>query len=190
MSDFIHRTYDSTYFFTIRLANGSSDLLVRKIAQLRNAMRDTKARHPFHIDAITVLPAAIHTLWTLPQGEDNYRRRIAMFKSGFSRAMSMPAGRTLAQIKRGEKGIWQRHVWEHQIKDVADFERHRDLIYLSPVHAGLCPKPQDWPHCSIHRDLRDRRTTSAPICLNVEIDNLGRTNLTASKESLMPPPQR
>ena len=129
----------TTFFFTIRLADRQSDLLVRRIDDLRRAMRTTLIHRPFQIDAIAVLPSVIHTLWTLPEGDADYVKRIAFLKNRFSRAQAMPPNRSLAQIKRGDKGIWRRHVWQHQISDVDDFERHRDLIYLSPVHAGLCP---------------------------------------------------
>jgi putative transposase len=164
MSDYIRRrTPGATYFFTIRLADRSGDLLIRAIADLRRAMRDTIDRHAFRIDAIAVLPAAIHTIWTLPEGDSDYPNRIGMLKSRFSRAMPMPTHRTLTQIQRGEKGIWQRRYWEHQIRDAADLARHRDLIHLSPVHAGLCPRPQDWPHSSLHRDIAQGKPPPAPI---------------------------
>lgn len=144
----------ATYFFTLRLADRSDDLLIRRVDLLRSVMRATRDRYPFHIDAITVLPATIHMLWTLPEGDADYPRRVAMLKSRFSRGCPMPVHRTATQIQRAEKGIWQRRYWEHVITDVEDFERHRDVIYLSPVHAGLCPRPQDWQHTSLHRDLR------------------------------------
>ncbi len=153
----------ATYFFTIRLAARGDDLLTRRIALLRQCMRATLQRFPFRIDAITVLPATIHTLWTLPPDDANYPARIAMLKSRFSRACPMPPDRTPAQIRRGEKGIWQRRYWEHVIRDAQDYERHRALIYLSPVHAGLCPRPQDWPHTSLHRDLRAGLSHPAPV---------------------------
>tara|TARA_R110002049_G_scaffold23545_2_gene83230 strand:- start:42903 stop:43481 length:579 start_codon:yes stop_codon:yes gene_type:complete len=147
------RTPGGTYFLTLRLAERGGDLLVQRIALLRRAMRETLARHPFQINAIAVLPDVIHTIWTLPAGDSGYPNRIGMWKSRFSRGVPMPAHRSLAQIKRGEKGIWQRRYWQHQIRDAADFARHRDLIYLSPVHAGLCLRPQDWQFTSLHRDL-------------------------------------
>jgi putative transposase len=141
----------SSYFFTIRLAPNSGDLLLNHINTLRSAMRYTMAHHPMRIDAMAVLPDVIHALWTLPKGDRDYPNRIGMFKARFSRAMDTPAHRTPKQIQRGEKGIWERRYWEHQILDDADFARHRDLIHLSPVHAGLCATPRDWPHSSIHR---------------------------------------
>ncbi|MFK7838105.1 MAG: transposase [Sulfitobacter sp.] len=158
-----HRALGATYFFTVRLAQRADDLLLHHVDALRDAMRQTKARFPFHIDAITVLPRTLHMLWTLPEGDSAYPARIAMLKSRFSRAMPLPEGRSLSQIKRGEKGIWQTRYWEHQIRDGGDFARHRDLIYLSPVHAGLCARPQDWAHTSLHRDLAQGGKAPAAI---------------------------
>ena len=164
MSDYIRkRCPGGTFFFTIRLADRTSDMLVRKIADLRRAMRDTKQRYPFEIEAIVVLPSVIHTLWTLPEGDSDYSIRIGMLKSRFSRSQPMPAHRTLTQIKRGEKGIWQRRYWEHRIRDADDLACHRDLIYQSPVHAGLCATPQAWPHTSLHRDLATGTRLPHPI---------------------------
>lgn len=156
MSSFVHTPCPgSTYFLTLRLADPCGDTLVRHIADLRRAMRHTLDRHPFQIDAIVVLPSVIHTIWTLPPDAAGCRTRIGVFKSRFSRAMPMPQNRTPAQIARGEKGIWQRRFWEHQIRDRDDLNRHRDLVYLSPVEAGLVTHPQEWPHSSLHRDLKN-----------------------------------
>lgn len=180
MSSYIRRRAPgATYFFTLRLAQHGDDLLIRRVELLRRAMRATLQRKPFRIDAITVLPATIHTLWTLPPGDDAYPARMAMLKSHFSRACPMPANRTATQIKRAEKGIWQRRYWEHVIRDAADFERHRDLIYLSPVHAGLCPRPQDWPHTSLHRDLKNG--TQAPARIGHGAGDLHLTRATPDK---------
>ncbi|MEW9919106.1 transposase [Marimonas sp. MJW-29] len=164
MSSYIRRrTPGATYFFTLRLADRHGDLLTRRIDDLRRAMREVLAHRPFRIDAITVLPAAIHTLWTLPPGDADYSSRIVMLKSHFSRAQPLPSHRTPSQIRRGEKGIWQRRFWEHEIRDAEDYARHRDMIYLSPVQAGLCPRPQDWPHTSLHRDLKNGPAPPHPI---------------------------
>lgn len=145
------------YFCTLRLARSDSDLLIASVADLRRAVRETKALRPFQIEAIAVLPSVLHMLVTLPQDDPSPTSRIAMLKSRFSRSQKMPPDRPLSQVQRAEKGIWQRHTWLHRIEDAADFARHRDLIYLSPVHAGLCARPEDWQHTSLHRDrARDR----------------------------------
>ena len=97
-----------TYFFTLRLARRDGDLLTRHVGKLRSAMRYTMDHHGFRIDEIAVLPDVIHTIWTLPTDTANYPVRLGMLKSRFSRFMPAPAYRTPDQIRRGEKGIWQR----------------------------------------------------------------------------------
>lgn len=103
MSWHIGNRAGGTYFFTVRLADAESDALVRCIADLRRAMRHTLNHHPLRIDAIAVLPAVIHTIWTLPADRAGYSNRIGMLKAKFSRSMPMPGHRTPAQIARGKR---------------------------------------------------------------------------------------
>ena len=126
-------------------------LLCDEIHHLRDATRLTLHQMPFRIEAIVVLPAAIHTIWTLPEGDADYSRRWSLLKSNFSRCVPVAPTRSAAQARKREKGIWQSRFWEHAIRDRADYDRHLQMIHASPVHAGLCATPQDWPHSSVHR---------------------------------------
>ncbi len=69
------RVPGGTYFFTVNLLERKGDLLVRHIDNLREAVRLTKHKRPFHIDAWVVLPDHMHTVWTLPPGDDDYSNR-------------------------------------------------------------------------------------------------------------------
>ena len=146
-----HHLPDFTYFFSVRLSDRNSTLLVDEVARLRNAMRMTRARYPFKIDAIAVLPSVIHTIWTLPKGESNAAQRWSMLKTQFARGLPAPLYRSASQARRRDKGIWQYRAWEHLIRDRADFDTHVQMIHESPVQAGLVSAPQDWPHSSVHR---------------------------------------
>lgn len=53
-----------TYFFTVNLLERRRDLLVRHVEALRAAVRETRRRMPFHIDAWVVLPDHLHCVWT------------------------------------------------------------------------------------------------------------------------------
>jgi hypothetical protein len=53
-------------FFTVALADRSSDLLVRPVDRLRRFYRSVRDRHPFETIAICVLPEHLHTVWLLP----------------------------------------------------------------------------------------------------------------------------
>jgi putative transposase len=75
------------YFFTVKLADPSSHLLIYHIEQLRCAFADVKRRHPFEIDAIVIMPNHLHCIWTLPQNDFNYSIRWRQIKSHFSRGI-------------------------------------------------------------------------------------------------------
>src|SRR5690348_6312469 len=55
-----NRVPGGTFFFTVNLLDGRSDLLVRQIDILRHAVRRVRARTPFCIDAWVVLPDHMH----------------------------------------------------------------------------------------------------------------------------------
>jgi putative transposase len=50
-----YRVPGGTYFFTINLLERRSDLLIRPIEALREAVRRTRAERSFHIDGWVVL---------------------------------------------------------------------------------------------------------------------------------------
>lgn len=148
------RVAGGCYFFTVALLDRRSDLLVRQVDLLREAVRAAKASRPFHIDAWVVLPDHMHCLWTLPEGDADYSGRWRDIKKRFSRALPrteiVPVGRT----GRGERGIWQRRFWEHTIRDERDYVTHFDYIHLNPYKHGLVTSVRAWPYSSFHRYVK------------------------------------
>ncbi len=144
-----------TYFFTVNLLDRTSRLLVEHIASLRDAVRETRQRFPFEIDAMVVLPDHIHAVWTLPQGDTNFPVRWRWIKIRFSK--SIPKCEQLSAVReaRGERGIWQRRYWEHLIRDERDLQNHIDYCWFNPVKHGHVAKVEDWPFSTFHRDHRD-----------------------------------
>jgi putative transposase len=63
-----YRVPGGTYFFTINLLERRSDLLIRHIEALREAVRRTRAEHSFY---------------TLPPGDDDFSNRIKAIKVRF-----------------------------------------------------------------------------------------------------------
>ena len=62
-----------------------------------------------------------------------------------------PAWLTASKKKHRESTLWQRRYWEHRIRSETDFARHVDYIHYNPVRHGLCVRPRDWPHSTLHR---------------------------------------
>jgi REP element-mobilizing transposase RayT len=73
----------ATVFFTVTLADRGSDLLVREIGLLREAVRRTLEQRPFLVDAIVVLPDHMRAVWTLPPDDTDYATRWRQIKSRF-----------------------------------------------------------------------------------------------------------
>ena len=132
---------------------------------LRQAVRDERSLHPFEIEAGVILPDHAHFVWTLPEGDADYGRRIGRIKVAFTKALrssgdggqcppydlhaTAGAGR-----QRGYADVWQPRFWEHTIRDETDFARHVDYIHYNPVKHGYVADPGEWPYSSLHRFVR------------------------------------
>jgi putative transposase len=143
-----------TFFFTVNLADRSSDLLVGHIDKLRDAVRVVKQRHPFEIAAWVVLPDHMHAVWTLPADDTDFSTRWMLIKAAFSRAIEQGENIHRSRMKKRERGIWQRRFWEHQIRDENDLAGHVDYVHINPVKYGHAVRASDWPYSSIHRYIR------------------------------------
>jgi putative transposase len=63
------------FFFTVTLADRSSDILVRHIDRLRRMYMSVQKQHQFQTVAICVLPDHLHAIWSLPPGEADFSQR-------------------------------------------------------------------------------------------------------------------
>jgi putative transposase len=146
-----NRVPGGTYFFTVNLLDRRADLLTREIDRLRDAVRQSHAKMPFHIDAWVVLPEHMHCIWTLPDGDADFSRRWYMVKMLFSKSLPNTERRSASMANRGERGIWQRRFWEHTIRDDQDYQAHMDYTHFNPVKHGLARNAADWPYSSFRR---------------------------------------
>jgi putative transposase len=149
-----NRVPGGTYFFTVNLMDRRSDVLVRHVDWLRDAVRQVRARAPFHIDAWIVLPEHMHSLWTLPEEDTDFSARWQAIKTAFSLRLPPGEHRSASRVRKGERGIWQRRFWEHTIRDDRDYAIHMDYIHFNPLKHGLANAVADWPYSSFHRCVR------------------------------------
>jgi REP-associated tyrosine transposase len=145
------RIEGGVFFFTVTLADRSSDLLVRHVELLRKVYASVQERYPFETIAICVLPDHLHAVWSLPEGDANFPLRWSLVKAGFSRNLAGDPRRSGSKIAKRDKGIWQRRYWEHAIRDDVDLARHVDYVHFNPVKHRYTSKVCDWPHSSFGR---------------------------------------
>jgi REP element-mobilizing transposase RayT len=86
------------FFFTLTLADRSTDLLVRHIERLRAAYAGAVRRDPFETIAICVLPDHLHAIWALPPDDADFSRRWSLIKHDFS--CGLPGNPSAPNAKR------------------------------------------------------------------------------------------
>ena len=151
-----------TFFFTVRLQEPGTDLLIRHIELLRLSVRLCQFRHPFVIDDAVVLPDRIHTIWTLPPGDVDTAVRWRSIKATF--AQHLPNAPALPTRR---SSIWQRGQWEYPVETLADLVECRDMIRRAPVQAGLVDDPGEWPYSTVNRAIRRARRPSKVVPLRI-----------------------
>ena len=151
----------ATFFFTVVLQDRSARYLVDHVAELRECIRIVKQRHPFEIEGMVVLPEHLHAIWRLPPDDPDFSSRWMLIKQSFSRKLeeqgALAESSSGARGRKGERNLWQRRFWEHQIRDEDDLVRHMDYMHFNPVKHGWVLRARDWPYSSLHRFVRDGR---------------------------------
>lgn len=94
-----------SYFFTVNLAERRLWLLTDHVDLLRTAFGYARARHPFTVEAIVVLPDHLHAIFTLPEGDADYALRLRLIKTHFSRHLFRGERRSASRIAKAERGI-------------------------------------------------------------------------------------
>lgn len=173
------RVPGASVFFTVALVDRGADTLVAHVDVLREAVRVTRSKRPFKIDAWVVLPDHMHCVWTLPEGDSDYSNRMSEIKGRFTKGLrrSGPAPTHMPSNPYGARGgrdrvgaglgervgagpdlhkneapIWQKRFWEHHIRDEAAFAACVRYCWINPVKHGLVGHPGEWPYSSWHRD--------------------------------------
>lgn len=134
-----------TFFLTVRLRERGSHALVDGIDDLRAAVRQVMRERPFRIDCAMILPDHLHMILTLPDGDTDLGLRWTRIKALFSRGQPAAMHLKASEVRRGEKGVWQRRYWSHAIEGDEDLAAHREWMIEAPVRAGLVARAADWP---------------------------------------------
>lgn len=148
------------YFFTL-VAHERRPIFTTPTARrcLRKALLRIKARRPFEILAIVLLPDHLHTVWTLPHGDSAYPRRWARVKESFTRDFLKSGGKegslNRSRVMKRERGVWRRRYWEHTVDDEGDLESCINYIHWNPVKHALVERVSDYPWSTFHRYVRE-----------------------------------
>jgi putative transposase len=99
-----------------------------------------------------LLPDHLHCIWTLPPDDAKFGKRWAMIKRFVTKQCGPDLRRNdwmnESKWQRNESTIWQRHFWEHPIRD------ERDCLHYNPVKQGYVKNVKDWHHSTFRRYVR------------------------------------
>jgi putative transposase len=132
---------DRTFFVTTATAarlpifrrDATANLLIETLARYRD-----EGKYLLH--EFVIMPDHIHLLLT-PSEEISLERAVQFIKGGFS-----------FRLRRGH--VWQQSFTDHRVRDVKDYERHREYIRLNPVQACLSVTPESYPYSSAAARIR------------------------------------
>lgn len=150
------RIAGGSYFFTV-VTHERRGILTSRVARraLREAFAEVRRDRPFEIDAITLMPDHLHTVWTLPPGDDDFSTRWRRIKSLFTKRWLEAGGGegpvSISREKHGERAVWQRRFYEHACRDATDWRRCINYTHVNPLKHGLVERVIDWPWSSFHR---------------------------------------
>ncbi len=137
-----------TWYFTLKLADEKSNLLTRHASLLAESSRDVEGLYPFDAIAAVILPNHMHLIWTLPEDDLDYGRRISHLRSGFARRI---LDKELLPPQKRDPALWHKRFWDYQIRDLVDLERHIGYMHGNPVRHGLVSHPDKWRYSTWHR---------------------------------------
>ena len=127
-------------------------------AILRQVIKEVKQRYPFTIGAWILLPDHLHSIWTLPPGDNDYPKRWGMIKTRFTKQAKSLFHRqewmNETKTQRRESTLWQRRYWEHRIRNEDNYRNHMDYLHYNPVKHRLVKRAVDWPHSTLHRYVK------------------------------------
>lgn len=139
-------------FFTVCLAQRGAWLLTDEIDILRDAVRVTRARRPFGIDAWVVLPDHMHAVWTLPGEDADYSDRWGAIKARFSRHVRLKHGGGVVGCKptlRGTASVRDELRTGCRVgfqpTDIAGMRAKRSASKLAKQDAGIWQR-RFWEH--------------------------------------------
>nr|WP_308185397.1 transposase [Neisseria polysaccharea] len=94
---------------------------------------NVQKQYPFETVAVCVLPNHIHAIWTLPPDDADYSLLRRLIKTKFSAYSPHTKNLSAGKQRRNERGIWQRHFYEHTVRDETDLQHRADYIHSNPI---------------------------------------------------------
>ncbi len=125
-----------TFFITTNTAGRRRLFQVASNAELLLRLFDEdRAKGRYQIHAYVIMPDHLHMILT-PAADVSVERALQFIKGGYSFRL------------RSKTKLWQESFAWERVKDVRDFEVHRQYIHANPVRQHLCAGADDYEYSS------------------------------------------
>ena len=142
-----------TYFVTFLTCQRRRLFVVDLYARLfLKTMYAYRRQGKFQLHAFVLMPEHVHLLLT-PAADITIEHSLQLIKGGYSHAFGQEFGK--------RKEVWQRGFTDHRIRDLEDYEIHREYIHLNPVKRGLMERAVEYRYCSAYLGFKLDQPTSA-----------------------------
>ena len=112
----------------------TAHLLIETLAHYRGEGK-------FLLHEFVVMPDHVHLL-LMPAPEISLERAMQFIKGGFSHRL------------HGRAPVWEASFTNHRVRDLEDYENHREYIRMNPVRARLAGRPEEYPYSSAAGEMR------------------------------------
>ena len=147
-----NRAMDSDRIFFVTIVTAQRRPIFRREATatlLIETLSHYRDERKFLLHEFVIMPDHIHVLLS-PAPQISLERAMQFIKGGFSFRLKF----------RGP--VWQASFSNHRIRDLEDYEHHRENIRMNPVRARLAERPEEYPYSSGgKRDATRSRPTGA-----------------------------
>lgn len=152
-----YKELNNPVFITIVTKN-RKNILINYINIFKASLKKSIKKFKYEIIACIVLPDHCHLLI---QAEETDKIPLVIRDIKYNFVQNLPQEilnsikLTESEIKRNEKGVWQRRYYDHIIRDEEDFNKHLDYIhYNSMKHYNISPK--DWEYSSFKKFVQQK----------------------------------
>jgi len=144
--------FNNPVFITV-ITKNRQPILIDNIGILRESFNISINKFKYKFIAGVVLKEHFHIL-IYSENSNNIPKIVHDIKYNFTKLYPKEKLHdiqlTASEIKRGEKGIWQRRYYDHILRDEYDFNKHLDYIHYNPAkHYNISPK--DWCYSSFNK---------------------------------------
>ncbi len=126
------------FFVTVCVQNRQPLLIRNDIAQIvRAVLKDAAEGTGWRVGRYVIMPDHIHFFCARDKQASALSEFLGRFKSCTTRKA----------WDRGRAGrLWQQEFFDHLLRSNESYAQKWEYVRRNPVRAGLCAKPEDWPH--------------------------------------------